>query len=253
MLLKDKNAIIYGGGGQIGGAIARAFAREGAHVHLAGRTRTTLAKVADDIRAQGGRAETAEVDALDEAAVDAHADAVARDSGGIDVSLSVIADGDVQGTPVADMTLDDYLRPVTTAVTSKFLTARAAARHMIPQRSGVIMMFGGTGNMSALRDYHIGGFLTALDAVESMRRQLAVELGRYRIRVVTVQTGGVPETLGSDVAERAAIERMIVEPTLLGRAATLEDVGNVAVFAASDWARTVTGAAINMTCGADQD
>ncbi|TWP50648.1 SDR family oxidoreductase [Lentzea tibetensis] len=253
MLLEDRNAIIYGGGGQIGGAIARAFAREGARVHLTGRTRTTLEKVADDIRAQGGRAETAEVDALDEAAVDAHADAVARDAGGIDISLSVIADGDVQGTPVAGMSLDDYLRPVTTAVTSKFLTARAAARHMIPRRSGVIMMFGGTGNLSAIRDYHVGGFLTALDAAESLRRQLAVELGRYGIRVVTLRTSGVPETLGADFLEREAIERLIVDPTLLGRAATLEDVGNVAVFAASDWARTLTGTAINMTCGADLD
>jgi enoyl-[acyl-carrier-protein] reductase (NADH) len=71
--------------------------------------------------------------------------------------------------------------------------------------------------------------------------------------VVTLQTGGVPESIPADVEWRAPIEESLVKSTLLGRAATLEDVGNVAVFAASDWARTITGAAINMTCGAFVD
>ena len=66
MLLEGKNAVIYGGGGAIGGAAARAFAREGARVFLAGRTRASLDKVAADIRDAGGTAETAQVDATDE-------------------------------------------------------------------------------------------------------------------------------------------------------------------------------------------
>jgi 3-oxoacyl-[acyl-carrier protein] reductase len=100
MLLDGRNTIIYGGGGAIGGAIARAFAREGARVFLAGRTRATLDEVAEDIRKNGGRAETAVLDALDESAVDAHADTVVRDGGSVDVSVNVIADSDVQGTPI---------------------------------------------------------------------------------------------------------------------------------------------------------
>ncbi|GLZ33766.1 3-oxoacyl-ACP reductase [Lentzea sp. NBRC 105346] len=252
MQLSGKNAIIYGGGGQIGGAIARAFAHAGAKVFLAGRTRETLDRVAGPIRDAGGMAETAVVDALDERAVDAHADAVAA-QGGIHISLSVINDQDVQGTPMVEMSLEDYLRPVVTAVTSKFLTARAAARHMIKQRGGVILMFGGSGDWSGLRDYRIGGFLTALEAVESMRRQLATELGPHGIRVVSLRTGGVPETLPAGMPGRDEIERMLVDPTLTGRAATLEDVGNVAVFAASDLGRTLTGTSINITCGAHVD
>ncbi|MEU4829452.1 SDR family oxidoreductase [Streptosporangium sp. NPDC023615] len=253
MLLKGKNAIIYGGGGSVGGAVARAFAREGAHVFLAGRTRTTLEEVAARIRAAGGAAETAEVDALDERSVDEHAAAVVAGAGGIDVSLNVIADRDVQGTPMIEMSPEDYLSPVVTSVRSKFLTSRAAARHMAARRSGVIMAFGGAGDRDSARRYDLGGLQTAFDAVESMRRQLAAELAPYGIRVVTLRTGGVPETIPAGHDGREAIERDIAGKTLTGRAASLEDVGNVAVFAASDWARTVTGAAINMTCGAVLD
>ncbi|GAA2547900.1 SDR family oxidoreductase [Winogradskya consettensis] len=249
-LLDGRTAIIYGGGGSIGGAIARAYGQQGARVFLAGRTPVTLEAVAADIRAAGGDAQTATVDALDEEAVEAHADAVAATAGRIDISVNVIADSDVQGIPMADMSLDDYLSPVTTSVRSKFLTARAAARHMRPRGSGVILTFGGSGDWAAARRYRLGGLQTAFEAVEAMRRQLASELGAYGIRVITLQTGGVPDSIPQSFEGRAAIEADLVGQTLLGRTATFEDVGNVAVFAASDWARTITGTAINITCGA---
>ena len=151
-----------------------------------------------EIRGAGGAAETAEVDALDESSVDEHAAAVVAEAGSIDVSFNVISDSDVQGTPMIDMSLEDYLSPVVTAVSSKFLTARAAARHMAGQRSGVIMAFGGPGDRGSMRHYNLGGLLVAFDAVESMRRQLASELAPYGIRVVTLQTGGLPETIPAE-------------------------------------------------------
>ena len=116
MLLEDKNAVIYGGGGSIGGAVGRAFAREGARGFLAGRTLTRLEKVAEEVRSTGGIAETARVDALDEKAVDEHADAVAASAGGIDISFNLISHGDAHGTPMADTDLEAYARPVVTAV-----------------------------------------------------------------------------------------------------------------------------------------
>jgi NAD(P)-dependent dehydrogenase (short-subunit alcohol dehydrogenase family) len=112
VLLENKTAVVYGGAGAIGGAVARAFAREGATVHLAGRTRKTLDAVAEQIRAAGGRAETAELDAYDEQAVDAHADAVVAASGRLDISMNVVQHGDVQGTPLVEMAVDDFLAPV---------------------------------------------------------------------------------------------------------------------------------------------
>jgi 3-oxoacyl-[acyl-carrier protein] reductase len=248
VLLEDKNAVIYGGGGSIGGAVARAFAREGATVFLAGRTRSKLEAVAEEIRSEGGAVEIADVDALEEKAVDEHADAVAADAGGIDISFNLITHPHTHGIPMAEMGVDDYAAPVATAVRTMFLTARAGARHMIRQGSGVILVFGGSG--PPMRDYYLGGTQVAFEAMESMRRQLAAELGPNGIRVVTLRTGGVPESLPEGFDGREAIVEEMEKATMLGRAATLEDVGNVAAFVASDRARTMTAATANISCGA---
>ena len=251
MLLENRIAVIYGGGGSIGGAVARAFAREGAHVVLAGRTLATLEAAAGPIRDAGGAVSTAVVDALDEGSVDEHADAMAAELGGIDISFNLIGHPFTHGTPMAEMSADDFLAPVLVAARSTFLTARAAARHMIPRRSGVILAFGGPSDRSApSRDYFMGGTLVAFDAIETMRRQLSVELGPHGIRVVTLETGGIPDSFPDEFEMKGSIAEAIAAQTLLGRAATLEDVGNAAVFAASDWARTVTAATINVSCGA---
>ena len=195
MLLENRNAIIYGGGGAIGGAVARAFGREGAYVHLAGRTQESLDVVAGDITEAGGRAAVRVVDALDESQVDAHADAVAQEAGSLDISVNVITDSDVQGTALADMRVDDYLSPVLNGVRARFLTSRAAARHMTGQRSGVILFFGGDPSEAAHRNHRLGGLMTEFAAIEQVRRQLASELGEYGIRVVTLRTSGVPEAI----------------------------------------------------------
>jgi NAD(P)-dependent dehydrogenase (short-subunit alcohol dehydrogenase family) len=248
MLLERKHAVIYGGGGNVGGAVAREFAREGATVHLAGRTLATLEHVAGPIRAGGGTATVAQVDALDERAVDAFADAVMRDHGSLDISMSLISTGDVQGTPLVEMALADFECPIHNAVRSTFLTARAAGRHMIQQGSGVILMFGGEGD--PIPDYNIGGFQISLTSVEALRKQLAAELGRHGIRVVSLLTGGVIDAVPADLEGGDALVDSLVSSTLLGRCATLDDVGAVAAFVASDRARTVTASAINITCGA---
>jgi 3-oxoacyl-[acyl-carrier protein] reductase len=195
VLLEGRNAVIYGGGGAIGGAAARAFAREGARVFLAGRHQASLERVAADIRGAGGTAETAD-----------------------------------------------------TAVRTTFLTSRAAGRLMVRQGSGVILAFGGSGDPP--RDHHLGGLQVAFEAIEAMRRQLSAELGRHGVRFVTLRSGGVPETIPPGVDGRDAIVEDIERQTMLGRAATLEDVGNVAAFAASDRARTMTAATANVSCGA---
>lgn len=251
MLLDGRNAVIFGGAGAIGSAVARAFARAGAAVHLAGRTRATLDRVVDGIEAGGGRATSTVLDALDEDAVDRFTRSVADDHGSVDICFNLIGVGDVQGTPLAEMSLADFERPVRTAVRSTFLTARAAARQMIAQRSGVILTFGGGGHRDPIRDYSIGGFVVALAAVDVLRRQLAAELGAYGIRVLTIESGGVLETVPP--ADRAQIGELIVPPTMLGRTATLADIGNVAVFAASDLAASMTGTILNTSCGATVD
>lgn len=246
MLLEPKVAVIYGAGGPIGGAVARAFAREGARVFLAGRTLATLDTVAGAIRAAGGAAETAVVDALDERAVNEFVEGVAARAGRLDISFNVIGYGDVQ-QPLTEISVDDFLRPIATATRTHFLTTRAAARHMVARGSGVILAFGGSGPQTLPG---LGGFKVALDALEGLRRQWACELGPHGIRVITLKTGGVPESIDESVPERDAIAASIEQGTLLKRAATLADVGDVAAFVASDRARTITSTEVNISCGA---
>jgi 3-oxoacyl-[acyl-carrier protein] reductase len=239
-MLAGKVAVIYGAGA-IGTAVARAFAGAGAQVHLAGRTRPTLDAVADDLRSGGADVQTHVVDALDAVAVRRHADHVAAEAGRIDVCFNLIGHGDVHGTPLIDMDVEDFARPIESMVRSNFLTAQAAARHMVRQGSGVIMFFGGTGEPP--RDYRVGGTLVAFDAQETMRRQLAAELGPQGLRTITIVTNGIPAT--GDPADPG-----LAGQTLIGRAATYDDVGRVAVFAASDEARMMTAATLNISGGA---
>ncbi|PWK75643.1 SDR family oxidoreductase [Aminobacter sp. AP02] len=259
MLLKNKTAVVYGGGGAIGGAAAKAFARDGARVFLGGRTRSRMEAVAAEIRAEGGFAEIAILDALDELAVERHADAVAQKAGGIDIALNAVGIAHVQGTPLAELSLADFETPVAAYTRSNFLTAKAVARHM--QGRGVILTLSTPGaRMSGV------GFLgngVASAAVEAMSRILAGELGARGIRVICLRPDAIPESLEISHA-RAAFEGfakragMPVDDMLAARAAsgpllrrfpTLAQIGDFAAFVASDRAGAMTGAIANLSCG----
>ena len=258
LLLERKNAVIYGGAGSVGAAVARAFAREGARVFLAGRTRATLDQVAEELSGSGGSVETAEVDALDQRAVDEHADAVAARAGGIDVSFNAISHGDVHGVPLLELSLEDFARPITVAMRSQFLTTRAAARHMTRQGSGVIMAITATTARPALPE--IGGTGVTFDAIESQCRQWARELGPHGVRVVWLQTTGLPEALAdgihpaygagpADGMTRAELIAWMRRSTQLNRLTSLAELGDVAAFVASDHAAAMTATGVNLTCG----
>jgi NAD(P)-dependent dehydrogenase (short-subunit alcohol dehydrogenase family) len=254
-LLENKIAVIYGAGGGIGGGVARTFAREGARVFLAGRTRKPLEAVAADIRAAGGSADVAEVDALDESAVDKHARDVAARAGRIDISFNLITRGDVQGTPLVDMSASDFARAVTTGLTTQFLTARAAARQMIKQGSGVILSL--TSGSARATSPGMGNTGPADAAVETFMRYLAAEVGPAGVRVVSLYTAAVPETLtrekikatsGQDV-DPAVIDQAVGQMAMLRRTPRLAQVADAAAFLASDRAGAITGTIINVTSG----
>jgi 3-oxoacyl-[acyl-carrier protein] reductase len=261
MLLKDKIAVIHGGGGAIGGATARAFARDGAKVFLAGRTRTKLDKVATDIRAAGGEAETAVVDVFDEAAVNAHADAIADKTGRIDIALNAIGIVHVQGIPFAELSLAEFETPVIGFMRANFITAKAVARHMARQGSGAILTLSTPG--SRMSGTGFIGYGTTCGAIETFSRLLAAELGDKGIRVVCLRSHAIPESLATSyarvvfdrVAERqgTTAEEMLAEAarngTLLKRLPTLAQVADYAAFIASDRAGATTGAIANITCG----
>src|ERR687897_933987 len=253
MLLENKNAVIYGGGGAIGGGVARTFAREGAGVFLAGRTREPLDMVAKDIRSAGGSAEVDELDAVDE-----HARAVASQAGSIDVSFNLISRGDVQGIPLLEMTAEDFVRPITTGITTNFITARAAARRMIEQGSGVILALdSGSANGSPI----MGGTGPADAATDTFVRNLAAEVGPHGVRVVGIWTAGVPETLSreklasvnsnlemDDAAYQGLLDSLY-QMRMTRRSPRLAEVAATAAFLASDGAGAITGTFVNVTSG----
>ncbi len=150
MLLQGKTAVIYRGGGAIGGGIARVFAREGARVFIAGRTQARLDAIATDITAAGGAVETAQVDAFDQRAVTEHADTVAAMAGGIDIAVNAVSVMHDQGTTLADLTLDEFMRPIDGFLRALFITSKAVARHMGGERPGVILTLSEPGSRMAV-------------------------------------------------------------------------------------------------------
>jgi NAD(P)-dependent dehydrogenase (short-subunit alcohol dehydrogenase family) len=254
MLLTDKTAVVYGAGGSIGGAVARTFAREGARVHLVGRTADTLETVAKDITAAGGHAETAVLDALDEAAVEAHIASLDA----LDISFNLVTRGDVQGLPLVDLSVEDFVRPVETGVRTNFITARAAARRMARSGSGVVLTLdSGSAHGSPM----MGGTGPADAAIDTLVRNLATEQGPHGLRVVGLWAAGVPETLTREKLaaidsnmnlDDAALQGLLANLAgmrMTRRNPTLAEIAATAAFLASDLAGGITGTFVNVTGG----
>lgn len=252
-ILENKNAIIYGAGGSLGSAFGRALAGAGARVFLTGRNTNTLQGVADEILASGNNAEVDQVDALDKEAIQAHMNSVVKRAGSLDISFNAIDLKDVQDLPLVEMNVDDFVRPVTIAMETQFLTATTAAKVMMKQRSGVILSL--TATPGGIGYPYTGGFAPACCAIESFSRNLAAELGVYGIRVVNIRSAGSPdsrvfkEALASqpDVMDR--ILKKMEGDTMLKKLPQMEEIANVAVFLASDLAARITGVTIDVTSG----
>ena len=194
MMLENKVAVIYGAGGAIGSAVARAFASDGANLFLTGRHLAPVELVAKDVASAGGSAEAAEVDALDEQAMDNHLQSVIEKAGRVDISLNAIGipNTKILGVPLIELDVEQFTLPVTTYTTSYFLTARLAARHMVPNKSGVIMTVTALHSRTGIP--LVGGYGPAMAAKEALTRDLSAELAPAGIRVVGLRPQAMPET-----------------------------------------------------------
>jgi NAD(P)-dependent dehydrogenase (short-subunit alcohol dehydrogenase family) len=265
VLLEDKTAVIYGGGGAIGGATARVFAREGARVFLAGRTQARLDAVAADIAAAGGTAATAVLDVFDEAAVDLHAAAVAAKANGIDIALNAVSVMHDQGKFLAELSLDEFMQPIDGFLRSLFITSKAVAPHMGGNRPGVILTLSEPG--SKLAAGGLLGHAVSSAGKEAFSRVLAAELAPRNVRVVCIRphavsdgpaSGSYTKDLFKPAADADGVPVQewlaeLAEGTMLKRLPTASDVAEMAAFLASDRARSVTGAVANLTSGAIVD
>ena len=259
MLLQNKSAVIYGAGGAVGGAIARAFAREGAKVFLAGRRLAPVEEVAREISDAGGTASAALVDALDEQAIERHLRTVAEKTDGIDISVNAIGlpQQKLQGISLVDLSPEHFSLPITTYPQTTFLTARTAARYMIKKKTGVILTI--TATPARMVASLVGGMAPAWAAVEALTRGFAAELGPEGIRVICLRSHAIPETETiheANSSQGAALgvsheqfTAQLAEMTPLRRLPTLVEVANVAAFLASDQASAMTATVANLSCG----
>jgi NAD(P)-dependent dehydrogenase (short-subunit alcohol dehydrogenase family) len=263
MMLRDKVAVVYGAGGGIGGAVARTFAAEGARLFLTGRDLASVEVVAKDIAAAGGSAAVARVDALDEQAVEEHLQSVIDRAGRVDISFDAVGfpNADTLGIPLADLAVEKFSEPITAYLRSYFLTARAAARRMVPNGSGVIMTV--TALHSRIGIPLVGGYGPAMAAKEALTRDLSAELAPRGLRVVGLRPQGMPETrtIRDAFEPRARASGMTWaqwQESLAGRThprrlMTLAEMADTAAFLASDRASGMTGTTVNLTMGSMDD
>jgi 3-oxoacyl-[acyl-carrier protein] reductase len=253
MLLQNKNAIIYGAGGSLGGAVAKALAAAGARSFLTGRNISSVQNVADEILAAGGHAEATQVDALDEKAINSCLNRIVQQAGHIDISFNAIGVQVVQNIPLVDIAVDDFMNPIGSIMRSHFLTSTAVGKIMMKQGSGIILSL--TATPGGIGYPYTGGFAPACSALESFSRNLASELGVYGVRVVNMRSGGSPDSrvfknaIENNWDAMEPILRSMEGDTMLKKLPMMADIANLAVFLSSDLAGKITGVTVDVTCG----
>lgn len=256
-LLEGKVAVVYGAGGGIGGAVAKAFTREGAKVYLAARRLEPLEEVAGGISKAGGSVEIASVDALSQEAVNEHLRKILVDSGRLDISFNLIGTNVGIGTPLTVLTEPQFTKAAFDKVRSHFITMTAAARIMEKQGRGVIL--GLTAPNARLPRVNMGGFSVQGAATEALCRQLALEVGPKGVRVICLRSGGTPDNpIIHEVFEYLAklrgttfeaIAEGEAQVTALKRMPSVNEVANAAVLISSDYASAITATTANASCG----
>lgn len=247
MLLQYKTAVIYGAGGSLGGAVAKAFAGAGARVFLTGHRRASLSRLEDDLTHPAAGVDI--VDAFDEAAVEAHLKKI----GPIDISFNAVGVDVVQNKPLLDISVEDFAGVACKTLQTRFITAKAAGKVMIRQGRGVILFL--TATPGGIGYPFTGGFGPACSAVEALSTTLATELGSYGVRVVTIRSGGSPDSkvfrdaIDAQPEAMAPILRQMRSDTMLKRLPSMADIAQTAVFLASDLAAAITGVTVDATCG----
>jgi NAD(P)-dependent dehydrogenase (short-subunit alcohol dehydrogenase family) len=260
MRLKDKVAIITGGGKNIGKAIAINFAQEGATVMIVGRTLSDLETTRNEIQAKGGKIAFIKADISSEEQVKQFVSETVERFGRVDI---LVNNTGIAGptSKVADMDLNQWNETLATNLTGSMLCAREVLKHMIPRRTGTIINIvseaGRAGDGRAgypMRSAYCCSKMGQIGLTET----LAVEVGEYNIRVNAVSPGPIQgERILNVVRQRVEASKMSLDEMLrdiaincsLKRLATQEEVAAVALFLASDEASGVTGQTIPVSCG----
>jgi NAD(P)-dependent dehydrogenase (short-subunit alcohol dehydrogenase family) len=259
--LKDKVAVVFAASGEIAGAVARSFSQHGAKVYVTARNLEAVKALAGDIKANGGRAEAAKVDALNETEIDDFLKKVVADNGKLDVVFNGIAVdySEMGGRPsTAVATLAQFMAPMEKICGSQFLTSRVTAKYMIQTQSeGTILLLTAAASRSKIAN--LGGFSAACAAVEGLTRVMAAELGADGIKVICISSGALMETKRiSGWIESAAkqyeipLEQLVAQYKafdILKTSPTLKQVGETAAFLASATGVVFNSHIVDVDCG----
>lgn len=252
MILEGKSAIIYGASGSMGSAVAKGFAKAGAALFLTGRNQQSLRTLADEILSKGGTVEVDVVDAFNQRAIEDHIQKISKRRS-VDISFNATGIDVIQDVPLVKLHVGDFVQPITKTMETHFLTATAAARIMMEQRSGVILSL--TATPGGIGYPLTGGFAASCCALESFSRNLASEVGPYGIRVVNIRSAGSPdsrifkEAMGSYPEVMDKVLQEMQNDTMLKSLPLMADIANTAVFLASDMAGKITGVSVDVTAG----
>jgi NAD(P)-dependent dehydrogenase (short-subunit alcohol dehydrogenase family) len=259
-LLHGKRALVFGAGGTVGAAVAREFAAEGAELFLSGRNKVGVEEVKRSIEEAGGKAHAAAVDGLDETEVQNYVDGVVERARGVDIVLNVIGPKATEyGTakPALDLTINEYMVALSTVVRSCIITARAAARHMVKQHSGVII--GVTGSPARGHVQGATSIGTAFGAIETFLENLALELGPNGVRVVCLRITANADSHAIRTTARVANvpdeqwSAGLANMNFLKTPMHVVDTAKAAALIASDRFRLLTGTVVNSSAGAAMD
>ncbi len=261
MVLNKKVAVVFAANGAISSAVAQSLAQEGATVYLTGRDETALGELAQTIQAAGGKAKTAVVDACNETAIDQFYESVISNHHQLDIvfnGIGIRPSESSYGTPTVALSYDHFMKPIEVHLGSQFLTSRLAAKYMIETNSrGTILTL--TSSLSRLKVPFMAGLLSACTAIEGLTRGLAAEYGSNGIKVICLNPTALYGTRTITETTEANARLMGVSPEqwreqsnqqyLLGRGPSLQEVGDVAAFLASDKGAVLNSHVVDIDAG----
>ena len=258
--LQDKIAVVTGGNGVLGGAIAKGFAAEGAKVGIMGRTEATVNQKVEEIKAAGGDAFALVADVLDREKLEACKESVLQNYGQVDILVNA-AGGNVKGaviTPeqsIFDLNIEDFDKVNHLNFKGTLLPTLVFAKEMVDQKKGSIINISSMAAQRALT--RVLGYAAAKAAVDNFTKWLAVEMNQKYgdgVRVNAIAPGFFIGEQNRDLllnkdGSLTARGNTIVTQTPMARFGKPEELQGAANWLASDEASFVTGIVVSIDGG----
>ncbi|MBJ9721157.1 SDR family NAD(P)-dependent oxidoreductase [Acinetobacter calcoaceticus] len=265
MLLNGKVALVFGGSGAIGTAIAQVLIREGAHVYLCARNLDKLQHIAAQLQKSGGVVHTVSVDVLDSQATSEAVGQIAQNTSGLDLVINATSFMHDQGKELLELNLNEFVGGIQPFLTAQFNISKAVVPYMGGERGGTIISIVAPSARMAIPG-HLG-HIVGCAGIEAFIKALASELGSKNIRVLGVRSHAIVDAVQAGSYTRELFESKAqamglsigqwlegaAQSTMLKRLPTLSQVAETVAFLASEHANSMTATIVNMTAGAIVD